>query len=471
MRPLKNLIVILLLFRWAFNSCGEPFAIRGYYITFMRMPVMGLPEWQRAVDCFADDDVNTLILWTAGGFRSKKFPITWEYNREHANVREDFLRELIDYAHTKNIRVLLGFTPFGYDGVNRYALEHPELKARKKNGSPVDEFGIHSWGWNLCPAQPESQRFMREYIDEMLFDFYPNADGVLIESSDYSVCDCPQCGPHYYDNEFQFVRSISDELWQRKTNAAIVVFPHYFTGKKVPGFDVTAARQTFDPRWSLAFSPHSSHFEPDLIARASASIYWSDSPVLHTPTQVAEAARAARDHKVNGFMPSLEAFSYIATHTEGGEQWVINRRMQPFGLDALTEGRMPYTNLLVQVQRLAVQKFSENPDLPMANFKTYLARHLAIDGFTASDLLELQRIWNFQREWYWPSPLLDPDFFEQRARRLKWPDTKLAEYNQNLLQLQILADRYSTATNLVEKEIHRLASTITERWKDKTVMK
>src|SRR4051812_3699306 len=74
-------------------SQGKPegFAVRGYYITFMRMPVMGAQEWKEAVDCFADDGVNLLVLWTAGGFRSKKFPITWKYNEEHQNVRKDFL--------------------------------------------------------------------------------------------------------------------------------------------------------------------------------------------------------------------------------------------------------------------------------------------------------------------------------------------------------------------------------------------
>jgi hypothetical protein len=79
----------------------QSFDLRGYYLTFMRMPVMGLPEWKAAVDCFAEDKANVLILWMAGGFRSRKYPITWKYNEEHANVRADFARELIDYAHTK----------------------------------------------------------------------------------------------------------------------------------------------------------------------------------------------------------------------------------------------------------------------------------------------------------------------------------------------------------------------------------
>src|ERR1041384_3063153 len=303
---MKLIHCVVLLFMTMRGWAGEPFQLRGYYLTFMRMPVMGLKEWKEAVDCFKEDDVNVLILWTAGGFRSKKFPITWQYNIEHHNVTNDFMRELIDYAHTKNSRVLLGFTPFGYDGVNRYAIEHPELKAKKADGTPVDEFGIHCWGWNLCPAREESQRFMREYVGEMIFDFYPNADGLLIESSAYNICRCPACGPKFYEHEFAYVKWISEQVWKRKAQALIFVYPHYFTGQKVPGLDAIAARQEFDPRWGLAFSPHSSHFNAELIRKARESIYWSDAPILGTPHRVAEAALAGRNNQVTGFVPSME---------------------------------------------------------------------------------------------------------------------------------------------------------------------
>src|SRR5438876_3950955 len=93
-------------------ATSEPFAIRGYYSTFMRMPTFGLAEWKQMVDCMKEDGANFLILWTAGAFRSKRFPITWKYNAEHKNVEHDYARELIEYAHTKQIRVVLGFTPF-----------------------------------------------------------------------------------------------------------------------------------------------------------------------------------------------------------------------------------------------------------------------------------------------------------------------------------------------------------------------
>src|SRR5207248_4302522 len=85
-----------------------PFAQRGYYITLMRMPTYDLADWRRIVDDIHDDGGNTLLLWVAGAFRSERYPITWRYNAEHENVRKDFVRDLIDHAHTRGIEVLLG---------------------------------------------------------------------------------------------------------------------------------------------------------------------------------------------------------------------------------------------------------------------------------------------------------------------------------------------------------------------------
>jgi hypothetical protein len=124
---------------------ASPFAQRGYHITFMRMPTYDLIDWKRIVDDIHDDGGNTLLLWVAGAFRSRKFPVTWAYNRDHENVRHDFVRDLIDHTHARGIKVLLGFTPFGYDGVNQYPLEHPETRAVSKDGKPVGMAGIGCW--------------------------------------------------------------------------------------------------------------------------------------------------------------------------------------------------------------------------------------------------------------------------------------------------------------------------------------
>jgi hypothetical protein len=449
------------------EAMPPPFAIRGYYLTLMRMPVMGLPEWKAAVDCFKRDGMNTLVLWMAGGFRSRKFPITWRYNGDHANVRQDFVRELIGYAQGNGIRVLLGFTPFGYDGVNQFPLSQPELKARKADGSPVDEFGIHCWGWSLCPALEESQRLMREYVEEMIFDFYPNADGLFIESSDYNVCQCPRCGPHHYEHEFSFVKWISEKTWLAKPGATILVYPHYFTGRKVPGLEAAGLKQPFDPRWGLAFTPHSAHFDTDLIQRAKVSVFSGPEAVLKTPHDVRDAVQEARRRGVSGYLPSLEAFSYVCTRTEGGEPYFIGKRRRPLGLDPDKEGKMPYGELLPRVQQTAVRDFSRDPDLTFEAFEQRLAGELFEDQSASSktkDLLDLQRIWNFESDWYWSSPLLDPEFFKQRARHLKWAPEKLAVYDGHLARLKEIASTHSAATHPLEARMGRQADLVVQRW-------
>lgn len=110
-------------------TADGPFSHRGYYLTLTRTPTFGLEAWKKTIDAVRTDGGNLVILWTAGGFKSKKFPTTWGHNTDHENIKADFVRELIDYAHSWRIKVLLGFTPFGYDGVNRMALDRPEWAA------------------------------------------------------------------------------------------------------------------------------------------------------------------------------------------------------------------------------------------------------------------------------------------------------------------------------------------------------
>src|SRR3954454_21090668 len=69
------------------REAAGPFAQRGYYITFMRMPTYDLADWKRIIDGIHDDGGNTLLLWVGGAFRSKKYPITWAYNPGASHAR------------------------------------------------------------------------------------------------------------------------------------------------------------------------------------------------------------------------------------------------------------------------------------------------------------------------------------------------------------------------------------------------
>jgi hypothetical protein len=55
------------------------------------------------------------------------------------------------------------------------------LAAAGKDARPVGKMGIGCWAYNLCPSKGKSQEFMLDYMREMFFDFYPNADRLLFE--------------------------------------------------------------------------------------------------------------------------------------------------------------------------------------------------------------------------------------------------------------------------------------------------
>ena len=451
------------------HAASSP-AMRGYYMTFMRMPIMELADWKDSIDCISEDRANTVILWMGGGFRSKKFPITWAYNKDHKNVQTDFVRELIDYAHHKQIRILLGFTPFGYDGVNQYTLEHTELAARKADGSPVEPFGIHSWGRSLCPSKAASQQFMVEYVREMLFEFYPNADGLMIESSDYDICRCPDCAQGFYEREFQFVEKLSRQIWEAKPGVAILVYPQYFTGKKVnagSAIEAEAANKPFDQRWQLFFTPHSAHIDSEILKSGATGIYSDQGLSLGTPDTLKAGAQVAGKHGL-AYLPSLEPFSYVLAREEFHASHLVGKRLSPLGFDWMTDTRRPLRELPARVLRFAYREFSANPNLSDEEFRRRLGGQFFGDpAATGSigDLLFLQQCINLDRTWVTPSPLVDPEWYKLKSNREKWPPERKQEYVQHLARLREVSERYANATNPTQQELHRIASFIVKRWK------
>lgn len=465
-------ILLIFFFAPAARCEDAAFTHRGYYFTFCRMPEYGLAEWKDIVDCVVEDRGNTMILWVGGAFRSKAYPVTWEYNREHNNVERDFLRELIDYAHTKGVRVLLGFTPFGYDGVNQYYKVAPDAVALGPDGKTTTRFGIHSWGYSLCAAREDSRRFMLGYVREMLFDFYPNADGILVESSDYSACHCAKCGSKFFDHEFALVRQISDELWAKKPEATVVVYPRYFAGGDVPGLGVRGTTHEFDPRWTLFFTPHSAHVDRELIKKAKSSIWSDDSPALKRPADVQRNAKLARDAGINGYVPSLETFSYVATEAEDGQAWLKGRRHVPLGMGWLKPEEHPYRELPIAVQRCAMAAYSQDPDTSDAAFRAMLAERVLgrkdVDSKATAaaidDLLTLQSIYATERTWWQPSPVVSVERCRALHEAGQLSAERSARYVEQINQLTAIAARYDKASAVGERKLSEAADLVLRQW-------
>lgn len=433
----------------------------------MRMPDYGLEEWKDIVDCVSEDDGNTIILWTAGAFRSEEFPMTWQYNRAHRNVQQDFVRLLIDYAHTRNIRVLLGFTPFGYDGVNQYHQVRPDLVAVGGDGHRTARFGIHSWGYSLCASREPSQQFMFRYIREMFFDFYPNADGLLIESSDYSVCECPDCSGTFFDQEFKFVRAISDDVWKAKPEATIIVYPRYFSSGAQSDSAAKERHRRFDPRWTLFFTPHSARLDPELIRGAKSSLWWDDSPALRSPGDVQRNAQLARDAGVTGYVPSLETFSYLSTEAEEGQAWLKDRRQIPLGMAWLRSDQHPYRELPIRVQRIAYRAFAGDPDLSNQAFRCLLGQEILGEAATEDaidDLLLLQSIFASERTWYQPSPVVSVARCRAMHETGQLTAEKRAAYRTQIEQLRLIAARNSPGKSHGQQKLAATADWVVQQW-------
>jgi hypothetical protein len=247
----------------------------------------------------------------------------------------------------------------------------------------------------------------------------------------------------------------------------VIVYPHYFSGAEVPGFGIRAARLPFDPRWTLFFTPHSAYLDPALIRKARHSLWWDDSPALHRPQDIKQGAIRAKNAGVTGYVPSLEAYSFIPTEAEEGQAWLVGRRQVPFGFGWLKTGEPPYDELPMRVNRIAYREFCRNPDLPLEQFKEKLGREIFGGAWTpqlVEDLLEIQAIFATERTWCQPSPVVCPE----RVRAMKAQGTltpkKNDEYRTALNELRAMEERHREARSEGERQLRRVAEWVLRQW-------
>lgn len=426
-----------------------------YYLTFSRMPTLGLDAWQAIYRSYAADGVTRVVLWIGGGFRSRKYPITWQYNAGHRNIEHDFVSELIEYGHTLGIRTLLGFVPFDYDGINQYAVQHPRLKAIGADGKYLESQGIHCWGYALNPAIEESRRFVLDYVKELYDDFYPEADGLLIESSDLKL---GTGSGDYFGLEFDLVRELSEDYWAGHPDGEVIVYPHYFRS----GRD-----HAYDPRWQLVFTSHSAELDPGLIDKASYTYYADYSMMIGGPEQVRNSCRLVAERGIDSYFPPFEFFTFRAERTEMREPAVIGRELRPFGLDHLSRYENPYDDPLVAVNRIAVRAFGADPSLDLDEFGVLLGREVLGPKATPADvddLLALHRLYFRSKTYFSAGPAASPATLEDQLARgllgpadLEWIATELAA-------LPSLRDRLAASSSPVANTLAIRGDEVLTAW-------
>jgi len=311
---------------------------------------------------------------------------------------------------------------------------------------------------------------MLDYVLEMAWAFYPEADGLFIESSDYAICHCRECGPKHFEHEFKFVRAISDETWARKPEATIAVYPHYFSGAKLrfSFAEAVASKQPFDPRWTLFFTPHSAALEPDLIKQAKGSCWWNEAPSRFDIPGIRAGAEKAWDAHCAGFIPSLECYySYAQAREEFGEPWLNGRRQVPFGFDWLAEAASPYRELPVRAAAIAYREYTANPDLTddalrAASGTELFGRHW--QPAQVQDTLELCRVFGTDRDWTVPAPLTTPGLVESRLKSDRFDTKKRAFLRDQLARVRAVAARHRDAKSTGWRDLARIAQWLCDQW-------
>ena len=433
-----------------------------YYLTFCRMPTLGLEEWKSAFRDFADDEIDLVVLWLGGGFASRKYPITWQYNASHLNVQEDFVKDLIDYAHTLGIKVLLGFTPYNYDGTNQYYLERPDLKGTQAGGTIMPILGIHSWGYALDPSKEDARTFMLEYARELYFDFYPNADGLMIESADIEVpTGGGSSGTRYYELEYDFAKQLSDEVWAQDPDAEIIVYPHYFKGKGLS--------HEWDDRWTLTFNDWAAPLDAELIAQASKTLYFDLNLVHELPLALRDSMRKVRANGVQTYGASHEFFTFDSVRPEFLEWANVNRALRPFGFDQLERDKNPYSDPIIAVNRVALREFARDPDLGVDAFREALGRALLDTGGTdksVDDLLYLHECYYWKRTFFQAGPVADPRAMHDLLERGKLTFDDLARIGSLLDGVPAVRDRLRAAEGERARSLAAHAEYILAAWSE-----
>lgn len=182
-------------------------------------------NYKQFIDFLASYRINNLILMSHNlgsgiAYNSKKFPEL--VNPYKVTVREDFMREMIDYAHSRYIEVFfqLDFP----DHTLAVAKIYPQLAGNNFKGSPFDpsfkkfkemlkgniKFSSAE-GW-LCGSKPQTMQFWQDYIEELLTR-YPNIDGIGLQPSEgrnpNTRCNCKDCQrTNYFDINLRFFKAL-----------------------------------------------------------------------------------------------------------------------------------------------------------------------------------------------------------------------------------------------------------------------
>jgi hypothetical protein len=158
---------------YVFLGCGDYALIAGEETH--PLAAWSLAQWKELVEWMGANGMNRLWALVNGytlGYPSRRYPALCD--RHARNVRDNFLRELIDHGHTHGVQTYLMLATDGH--ARDFSRAHPEAARLNLAGQPCPQFG-------LALEHPLTRRYIFDVLDEVL-ELCPNADGVAVHPTE-----------------------------------------------------------------------------------------------------------------------------------------------------------------------------------------------------------------------------------------------------------------------------------------------
>ena len=247
-------------------------------------------DYKAFIDWLSEHKFNNLLIHNFANlcwginYESDRFPEL--INRFHPNVKQEFMGELIRYAHERHIEIFFGMDiPDNWSGfINVY----PDLAGANVDweyfprGQDWDAFaeGTGDWRYNwiehdasgnrivhgekgrqvrrqaswVCLTQPRVKAFWRDYWTEVL-DRYPEVDGIGGQFSEHlNICNCERCSrAGFFDLATEYFGTMEELARSRNPDLKLWLWG-------VPGVRDIIKRKSEIPNlvlidWGLSFQP------------------------------------------------------------------------------------------------------------------------------------------------------------------------------------------------------------------------
>lgn len=177
-------------------------------------PEVRKQQIERAIRLAALMKFNYVIIEPWGTYKSEKNP--W-WGWPQAEMTKAEIRRLVEIGRDLGVTLIPQIAAFGHAGASRGAtLKHSILDLQPEY-EPLFEPG----GWNWCLTNPETQRVLRELIDELVEDF-GNPPYVHLGCDEAQPPTCPECRKRPYgETVCEHIAGLAEHVSKRGAKAMI----------------------------------------------------------------------------------------------------------------------------------------------------------------------------------------------------------------------------------------------------------